>query len=67
MNERMVRVENFSSKEKEEDGEAFLKTSKGVVCVERNVSSNKKSHGVYNLRLKIAIVPMNSTLLFSLA
>ena len=43
-----MRVETFSSKEKVEDCEAFLKTFEKVVCVERIVS-NKKSHGVYDV------------------
>ena len=43
-----VRVENFSIKEKVEDCEAFLKTFKKIVSVERIVS-NKKSHRVYDV------------------
>ena len=45
MNIRKVRVENFSINEKVEDCEAFLKTFKKIVSVERIVS-NKKSHRV---------------------
>ena len=48
MKNRKVRVENFSSKEKVEDCEAFLKTFKKVISVERIVS-NKKAHGVYDV------------------
>ena len=48
MNNRKVRVENFSSQEKVEDCEAFLKTFEKVVCVER-IASNKKSRGVYDV------------------
>ena len=48
MNNRKVRVENFSGKEKVEDCEAFLKTFEKVVFVERIVN-NKKSYGVYDV------------------
>ena len=68
MNNRKVRVENFSGKEKVEDCEAFLKTFEKVVFVERIVS-NKKSYGVYDVAFeaKIVIVPMNSSILRNLS
>ena len=66
MNNRKVRVENFSGKEKVEDCEAFLKTFEKVVFVERIVN-NKNLMESMMLPSKIAIVPMNSSILRNLS